>query len=230
MRRAHLVIFARRPAFGVGKRRLAAGIGELGALRFQRLALAQLLRRLGGDRRWRTWLAVSPDRPSAWMTAAAAVPQGGGDLGERLIRVFGGLPPGPAVVIGADAPQVRGCDIAVAFRKLGSNDAVFGPAADGGFWLLGLGRRELIKRTVRDVRWSSANALADTLANLRGRRVGILRCLEDVDDGASYARVLSAERRCLTFVPFPILAPVEAQCSRPALADCGDGAIAAPGR
>jgi glycosyltransferase A (GT-A) superfamily protein (DUF2064 family) len=35
----HLVIFARRPRLGVGKRRLAADIGDLAAWRFQRAAI-----------------------------------------------------------------------------------------------------------------------------------------------------------------------------------------------
>src|SRR5947208_2360696 len=53
----HLVVFARAPALGTGKRRLARDIGDLAALRFERGMLAQLLRRLGRDRRWRLRLA-----------------------------------------------------------------------------------------------------------------------------------------------------------------------------
>ena len=52
----HLVIFTRYPKLGAGKKRLAAGIGAIQALRFQRVMLAQAIRRLGRDPRWTTWL------------------------------------------------------------------------------------------------------------------------------------------------------------------------------
>jgi hypothetical protein len=188
MRRAKLVIFARRPAWGVGKRRLASEVGDLAALRFQRYAIDDLVRRLGRDRRWRTWVAISPDRPRGWVKGSAAAPQGAGDLGERLVRVIRALPVGPTVVIGADAPAVQPRDIAAAFRALGSCDAVFGPAPDGGYWLAGVRCASLAATAFANVRWSSAFALADTLANLRGRTVRLLRIVEDVDDKASHER------------------------------------------
>jgi glycosyltransferase A (GT-A) superfamily protein (DUF2064 family) len=101
----HLVLFARRPALGAGKRRLAAAIGELAALRFQRFAFERLVRTLGGDPRWTLWLCLTPDRP-AKQRQRYEVPQGRGDLGQRLSRLMRQLPPGPIVVIGSDAPQI----------------------------------------------------------------------------------------------------------------------------
>ncbi|MGH6660397.1 MAG: DUF2064 domain-containing protein, partial [Rhodospirillales bacterium] len=71
---------------------------------------------------------------------------------------------------------------------LGRADAVFGPAADGGYWLVGLRRRPRRLRLFEGVRWSSEHALADTLANLGGRPHVLLETLEDVDDGAAYQR------------------------------------------
>ncbi len=186
--RRHLVIIARRPAYGVGKRRLAAEGGDLLALRFQRFAFAALMRRLGRDPRWTTWAGISPDRPSAWAAPARTLPQGRGDLGRRMGRVVRALPPGPAVLIGTDTPAVAAADIAQAFRSLGAADAVFGPALDGGYWLIGLSRRTG-RLPFAGVRWSTAHAMADTAANLRGRRVRVLRALEDVDDLAAYRRV-----------------------------------------
>ncbi|MEO8813129.1 MAG: DUF2064 domain-containing protein [Caulobacteraceae bacterium] len=188
------MIFARRPAFGVGKRRLAAGAGELAALRFQRWATFDLIRRLRGSGRWRVWVAITPDRPAAWVRGAEALPQGSGDLGRRLARVMRALPPGPAVVIGTDAPGIAARDIADAFRALGAHDAVLGPAPDGGFWLIGLRRRPRAPLPFDDVRWSTAQALADTRANLAGRRVALLRTLEDIDDLASYRRAAGLYR------------------------------------
>ncbi|MFO7770994.1 MAG: DUF2064 domain-containing protein, partial [Roseovarius gahaiensis] len=66
-----------------------------------------------------------------------------------------------------------------------ANDAVFGPAPDGGFWLVGM------KRTApppaglfRDVRWSSEHTLADSIASLQGLRIGLTDTLNDVDSAA----------------------------------------------
>jgi len=182
------VIFARRPQFGLGKRRLAADVGDVEALRFARGALDRLTRTLGPDPRWRLWLAVTPDRPLDWVRAGIAVPQGQGDLGERLTRVIRALPPGPVVILGSDTPTVTRADVADAFRALGPNRAVFGPAPDGGYWLIGL-RRGLGERLPFDgVRWSTPDALADTLGNLALGRVAMLREQEDIDDGPALRR------------------------------------------
>jgi rSAM/selenodomain-associated transferase 1 len=181
----HLVIFARRPQLGVGKRRLARDVGDVAAWRFARLSLSRLKRRLGSDPRWTLWLAISPDRPMDW---ARVIGQGGGDLGQRMGRVFRTLPRGPVVIIGSDTPAVSAGDIAAAFAALGRSDAVFGPAVDGGYWLIGMRRRPRLTVPFQGVRWSSPHALADTLRNLDGARVSFLRHLEDVDDGQALKR------------------------------------------
>lgn len=191
----HLVIFARRPRLGVGKRRLAADVGDLAAWQFQRAALAALRREMANDPRWTLWLAVTPDRPTAWTGATPAIGQGRGDLGQRLSHVARRLPPGPVVILGSDAPQVRRADVAHAFRALGGNDAVFGPALDGGYWLIGLSRRQRRRPPFAGVRWSSQHTLADTVANLPAAQVCYLRRLEDVDDGSSLARLRSGTVR-----------------------------------
>ncbi len=179
----HLVIFARTPRVGQGKRRLARDVGELAAFRFQYAMRAQLLRDLGRDSRWRTWLAFTPDHLRPGSRGIPILAQGGGDLGRRMTSVLHRLPPGPAVIIGSDIPGIRSADIAAAFRALGTHDGVFGPARDGGYWLIGLRRRLRFVAPFRNVRWSSEHALADTRANLQGKRVALLRTLADVDDG-----------------------------------------------
>jgi rSAM/selenodomain-associated transferase 1 len=169
--RRHLVVFLRAPRLGRVKSRLAVGIGALAALRFYRDSSAALLRRVARDRRWRTYLALTPDRattrPLPWRVAASRHGQGTGDLGRRMARTFRRLPPGPAVIIGSDIPAIRPAHIAAAFKALGRHHAVFGPAEDGGYWLVGLRRRPSLPRTLfAGVRWSSADALADTPAGL----------------------------------------------------------------
>ena len=104
------------------------------------------------------------------------------------------MPPGPVVIIGTDIPDIRTRHIDQAFRALGTHDAVFGPANDGGYWLVGLKRRPALKNIFACVRWSSEHTLADTRANLPAHwRVAELEVLTDVDDGDTYS-ALKLER------------------------------------
>lgn len=184
----HLVVFARLPRLGHGKRRLAKDVGPIEALRFQRTTLATTLRRIGRDRRWTTSIAVTPDRTSSWPARYRLHPQGSGDLGGRMTRIARRLTRGPLVLIGSDIPGITAATIARAFHLLGDRDAVFGPAPDGGYWLVGLKRRPRLIVPFTGVRWSSPWALSDTVANLKGATVGFVDALEDVDDGSSWRR------------------------------------------
>lgn len=192
----HLVVFARAPRLGAVKRRLAADIGTAAAHGFYRRTLHDVAWRLGGDPRWKTWLAVTPDSAAAetgvWPVPPAIpiIGQGTGDLGARMARPFRIFPPGPVVIVGSDIPDIEVADIVAAFRSLGSNDLVFGPAVDGGYWLVGARRRPVMPQNLfTNVRWSSADALADTLANLSpAYRVAMLAERSDVDDGAAWRR------------------------------------------
>jgi rSAM/selenodomain-associated transferase 1 len=184
----HLVIFARLPRLGTGKRRLAAEIGALAALRFQRGTLGAVIRSLGSDPRWKTWLAVTPARGGPWPYRLPLIRQVEGDLGQRMFNVFATLPPGPAMIIGSDIPAIRPSHIAAGFKALGDHDAVFGPAADGGYWLIGLRWRPRLLDPFDDVRWSTRHALADTQRNLPRCRLAFLPMLEDIDDAAALRR------------------------------------------
>lgn len=191
--RRRLVIFAKEPRLGRVKTRLGRDIGHVKALTFYRRMLFSLARRLAADPRWETLIAAAPDtsvrKGHVWPKNVARFRQGPGDLGERMQRAFDHLPPGPVVIIGADIPGIGNRDIAAAFRALGSHDAVFGPADDGGYWLVGQKRRPRVIDLFEGVRWSGPHALEDTLSNLEGARHAMLRPLADVDDGADYARL-----------------------------------------
>ncbi len=189
----HLVIFAKAPRLGRVKTRLARDIGAVAAWSFYRHGLDTLARRLAADRRWRCWLAVSPDTAlwtgQRWPVGCDLISQGDGDLGQRMARVAAVLPPGPVVIVGADVPDITRDHAAAVFQALGDHDAVFGPAPDGGYWLVGLRRRPRFVDPFRGVRWSSPHALADTRGNCPVHwRVAELETLEDVDDGAAYRR------------------------------------------
>jgi rSAM/selenodomain-associated transferase 1 len=187
-----VIVMARAPRLGAVKRRLARGIGAMGALRFYRGQLAALLAEIAPDRRWRTVLAVTPDRaPSRWPRFLPRVPQGQGDLGARMDRAL--RPHRRALIVGSDIPGIRRADIAAAFGALGRADAAFGPSDDGGYWLVALGPRRP-PRPFADVRWSTEHALMDTVANFHGRRVALLRSLRDVDTAADLAAIRGAPR------------------------------------
>jgi hypothetical protein len=187
MKRDRLIVFARAPRLGAVKRRLARGIGAMAALRFYRRQLAATLREAARPGPWRAAIAATPDRARArWPRRLEVRPQGGGDLGARMARAM--RPYRRVVVVGSDIPGLRAADFRAAFRALGRADAVFGPAEDGGYWLVGLGPRRPA-RPFAGVRWSSEHTLADTLANFRGRRVATLRVLRDVDTAADLRAV-----------------------------------------
>lgn len=189
----HLVIFARTPQAGRVKRRLAREIGALAATRFYRTMLDQTLRTLAADRRWTAWLFVTPDDSldhPVWRGRRCR-PQGPGDLGQRMRRPFDTLPAGPVVLVGSDIPAMRPHHIARAFALVSRNDLVFGPASDGGYWLVGAKRLGRLPHSLfAGVRWSTPHALADTLATIPARySVGFADTLDDIDDAADLVRV-----------------------------------------
>jgi len=143
-------------------------------------------------------LAVAPDRAlgaAFWPRGIDRVPQGVGGIGERMARLLARRGSGPVVLVGSDIPGICASHIAEAFALLRRYQVAFGLAEDGGFWLVGLTSRAPLPRLFDAVRWSSHHALADTLRNCAGLRVGIAATLCDVDDAASYRRAAHAGRR-----------------------------------
>jgi len=198
-----LIIMAKSVKAGRVKRRLAGEIGTTKATQFARTCRGNTLLKLARDKRWKTILAVAPDseaHAASWPRSAAGIerlPQGPGDLGQRMQRLFRRLPPGPALIVGSDIPGLTAREIARAFHCVRGADAVFGPAADGGYWLVGLRRSPNILTPFRGVRWSSPHALADTLANLEGRKVVTVATLSDVDTAEAYGKLRAAWQRLI---------------------------------
>jgi rSAM/selenodomain-associated transferase 1 len=180
-----LVVMLKEPRVGRVKTRLGRDIGMVGAAWWFRHQVRRLLRRID-DPRWNVVLAVAPDRAGmisrVWPAHFQRIPQGSGNLGDRMERALRCAPSGPVCVIGGDIPDINAARIAEAFKALGRNDAVFGPAPDGGYWLMGLRRSLAIPPTIfKGVRWSSEHALADTKASLRDHKIGHVATLQDVD-------------------------------------------------
>lgn len=180
----HLVVMLKQPVAGRVKTRLGRDIGMTRAAWWYRHQTRALLRRLD-DPRWQLWLAVTPDNSTVsrmWPAHVPRVPQGRGDLGARMAGVMRKMPKGPLCIIGGDIPDISPRAITRAFRALGDHDAVFGPAMDGGFWLVGLKRVSAVPPGLfENVRWSTEHALSDSMATLGGRSVACVDRLRDVD-------------------------------------------------
>jgi len=181
----------KEPRPGRVKTRLARDIGTIAAARWFRGHALDLVARLQ-DPRWRLVLAVAPDRAGlasrVWPAHLPRIAQGRGDLGARMARVFRTLPPGPALIVGADIAGLTPAHVARAFAALGPAPAVLGPATDGGYWALGLRRTACPPaRLLEGVRWSTPHALADTAATLPARTARADR-LSDVDTAGDLAR------------------------------------------
>ena len=198
-----LIIFVKAPVAGRVKTRLAKSLGPgRAAAIYRRLTAITIAHAAAG--RWRTILAVDPAAAlsgfqNLWPRRFARVPQGSGDLGARMRRLFDTAAKGPVIIIGSDAPSLRARHIRSAFKALAGADAVLGPAHDGGYWLIGLGRRRGRAPEFVGVRWSSQYALEDTIKSLPKRwRVARIEILADVDDAADLE---SAGRRAFHQAP-----------------------------
>lgn len=183
MIRPQLIIFAKAPVFGHAKTRLAKGVGVVHAKRLYRAMTRRILRNLKSPR-WDMAVAYAtmktPTRVVDW-DGVAQFPQVSGSLSPRLAAVFTSR--GPTIVIGTDSPQIRRHDILCAFKAIKEKTVVFGPASDGGFWLIGL-KGPAPKTLFDNMRWSHEQTLADIERNCAalGYKVHHLRTLTDIDD------------------------------------------------
>lgn len=185
MIRQRLIVFVKTPRAGRVKTRLGRDIGMVAAAWWYRHRVRDLLRRLS-DPRWEIVLAIAPDTDAGnmglWPGWRIRLAQGRGDLGQRMARAFDALPPGPACLIGTDVPGIQRHHIEDAFTALGRNEAVLGPATDGGYWLIGFKRnRPLPPALFKNVRWSGPHAMADTIATLGPLSHCTVATLKDVD-------------------------------------------------
>ena len=179
-----VVVMARPAVAGEVKTRLAEACGNRFALAVYRLMLRRTLRRVARGP-WTTVVAVAPsagERRRRRFGGLATIAQSGRDLGERMQNAFAAMPPGPVVMVGTDIPGLHRQHISRAFRSLHRHQAVFGPAHDGGYWLVGLAPELREAGIFSPVRWSSHHALADTLENIPAAcATALIGTLGDVD-------------------------------------------------
>lgn len=191
--RTTVIVFAKAPVAGYAKTRLIPALGPQRAAalaeRLLRHAVHSALEAGLGP----VELCATPDtRHPAFAALDAAVErrvQGDGDLGTRMARAFARRLGGEAgasdtacLLIGTDAPGLDAAYLRAAAAALATHDAVFGPALDGGYTLVGL--RRPAPGLFSDMAWSTPTVMAETRLRLAtaGLRHAELAPLSDIDE------------------------------------------------
>jgi rSAM/selenodomain-associated transferase 1 len=171
-----VAVFARAPVAGAAKTRLIPLLGAEGAASLHAALLRRALEvasraRDSGREIGEVTLWCAPDTSHPFFAACrdefgiALRKQAEGDLGERMHATFA-REPSPFLLIGSDCPALtpellRLC----AARLLAGSDAVFLPAEDGGYGLVGLASP--VAALFENIAWSSANVMEETRLRLR---------------------------------------------------------------
>ena len=191
-----LILFTRYPEAGVTKTRLIPALGPVGAADLQRRMTAHVLARAEALARSRA-VAIevrfeggSEDRMRAWLGGTHRYcRQGGGDIGTRMRHALAdAFSEGVvrAVLIGSDIPGMTAELLWTAFDRIEDDGVVLGPAADGGYYLIGMGRPawergadELFRR----MPWGGDQVLAATRERIDalGLKAVLLETLADID-------------------------------------------------
>jgi len=186
---ATLLVIAKSPVPGRVKTRLCPPCTPVQAAALARAAIEDTLAACdaaGASRR----VLVLDGRPGGWVPPGwEVVPQRGDGLAERLGAAFADA--GPGFLVGMDTPQLRPALLRRGMAALAEADAAFGPAADGGYW--GIGLRTAVPGVFSGVPMSRGDTGAIQRARLRslGLRTHDLPPLRDVDDIAA-ARAAAA--------------------------------------
>ena len=201
MKKGLLLIFAKAPVAGYAKQRLIPALGAGGAADLHRRLIRHTLSTaVSTGIPAELWCA--PDTSHPFFAACAAdypitlQHQAGNDLGERMYNAFAdtlGRAPS-SVIIGCDSPALTPEMITNAFHILDNgNDAVFGPAEDGGYFLIGLNRPEPFLFSA--IPWGTGAVLECTRERMHtlGWKWKELPCLWDVDRPEDLFRLRSIE-------------------------------------
>lgn len=195
-----LAVLAKAPVAGLAKTRLIPALGAAGAAQLHR----QLLRRtlaVAAESGLPVQLWCAPDAQHPFFRAVARCMglrcqvQPEGDIGQRMQAVFAAQPAGRSLLlVGSDCPVLTAAHLQEAAQRLQSGDeAVFTPAEDGGYVLVGLQRPQ--PALFEGVAWSTAAVMTQTRQRLAalGLRHSEMPMLWDVDRPEDLARLSSAE-------------------------------------
>lgn len=180
---ALVIVFVKNIKLGTVKTRLAKTIGDFGAFEvYSELVkiTEKATEQLEIDKRIYFSTAVVDTQ---WKDDFKTV-QHGVDLGERMLNAFkDGFEAGykKIVLIGSDLPEINETHIKKGIEALSENEVVFGPAEDGGYYLVGLSKIE--ESIFINKPWSQSSLLNVTLQELHKLKVsvGTLEPLNDID-------------------------------------------------
>ena len=180
-----LLIFTRNPELGKVKSRLAADVGEQAALNIYKFLLEhthKVTRGLKVDKQ--VWYSNAIPKEDLWDEGnfAKRTQMETDDLGARMQVAFEqGFQKGykHISIIGSDLYDISQTDLEEAFRMLENNDAVIGPATDGGFYYLGLSKP--IDKVFKNKKWGTDAVLKDCLNDLKKYKTAQLSAKNDVD-------------------------------------------------
>lgn len=210
----HLIIFTRYPEPGRTKTRLIPALGATGAAALQRQLTEHTQRQVRGLQQRQavrvTWCFAGGDRAAMgeWLGPAGDYrPQAAGDLGDRLHAATQQAFAAGAtavVVIGIDCPGIDAEILTAAFDLLATQDMVLGPAADGGYYLIGL--RRPLPALFQGIDWGTAVVRQQTeaIAQSHGLACGYLPVLHDIDRPADLPVWTAIQQRTLTVI-IPVL-------------------------
>lgn len=186
-----IALFAKFPRAGKAKTRLAPLLGEEGAAQLHRKLVERTLAtmRESGLPFAVHYTGAPAAEFAAWLGGEVPlVEQGEGDLGARLERVEA-----PAILLGADIPELSAQHLREAASALEEVPVVIGPAIDGGYYLLGF--TQAIPELWRDMAWGTERVLKETEARLRAlnvpyRKLGELGDCDRPEDLAKWPELM----------------------------------------
>jgi rSAM/selenodomain-associated transferase 1 len=185
-----ILLFIKNPVRGQVKTRLAAVLGDYTAIELYQNFVLDILDMTEQTGHPCTIFYSPPDAGDAvadWLgDLRDYLPQEGHDLGERMANAFRvlfsrGL--SRAVLIGSDLPDLPQGIIEEAFDALRSNDAVIGPASDGGYYLIGFRNETFFPDVFREIPWGTNTVQEQTrkIFDRAGYQVYSLPQWKDVD-------------------------------------------------
>jgi len=185
-----VLLFIKAPILGQVKSRLAADVGEQIALDLYKNFIFDIISTLEVSGHYFRICFHPPEEEkavSAWLGSQYLfMPQLGNDLGEKMRGAFNrifseGFASG--VLIGSDIPDIPYLMIHDAFEALKNSDVVIGPAADGGYYLVGFNKNSFLPRVFEGITWSRNTVYQETMRILQAASLQV-RCLplwRDVD-------------------------------------------------
>jgi glycosyltransferase A (GT-A) superfamily protein (DUF2064 family) len=202
-----LLVVAKAPVPGLAKTRIARDVGDDAAADLAAAALLDTLdMSIASGMKVVVALTGNLDRAKrseelqSVLGRLVVVPQVGESFGERLARAHLDADDGHGVVqVGMDSPQLRTGDLREAVDRLADHPSVLGPAADGGWWLLGV-RHGPDASALATVEMSTPATGQHTREVLPGPTV-LIRTLRDVDtwaDARTVATVIPDSRFAAT--------------------------------